>query len=215
MEKTLQAIYDAIKNGKIAEVSSLVQQALDENLAPKTILDQSMVAAMREVGDLFESGEKFVPEMLISAHAMQSGLAVLKPFLVAGNVKAAGKVVLGTVKGDLHDIGKNLVGLMLEGAGFEVIDLGTDVSSQQFVQAVEDNQADLVALSALLTTTLPNMEITVKAVDEARFPNKVGVFVGGAPVTEDHARAIGADGYAVDASKAVKVMSDWLSQAGG
>jgi 5-methyltetrahydrofolate--homocysteine methyltransferase len=215
MEKTLQAIFDAITQGKTAEVSALVQQALEENLDPKTILDQSMVAAMREVGDLFESGEKFVPEMLISAQTMQNGLAVLKPSLIADNVKAVGKVVIGTVKGDLHDIGKNLVGLMLEGAGFEVIDLGTDVAPQQFVHAAEENQADIVALSALLTTTLPNMETTVKELEQARLHTKVGVFVGGAPVTEDHAKAIGADGYAIDASRAVRVMSEWLSQARG
>jgi 5-methyltetrahydrofolate--homocysteine methyltransferase len=157
---------------------------------------------MTEVGKKFEEGEYFVPEMLISARAMQSGLAILKPLLVASDVRATGKVVIGTVKGDLHDIGKNLVGMMLEGAGFELIDLGTDVRAEQFVTAVRENAPDLVAMSALLTTTMPAMKSTVEALVEAGVRHQVKVIVGGAPVTGEYAAKIGADGYAADASRA-------------
>lgn len=212
MEKTLLSIYDAIKKGHFSEVSALVQKALDENLEPKTILDQSMVAAMRDVGNLYETGEMFVPEMLVAAKTMQNGMAILKPSLIKDKVQAVGKVVIGTVKGDLHDIGKNLVGMMLEGAGFEVIDLGTDVSPQQFSLTIKENQVDVLALSALLTTTLLQMEATIEEVKKAGLRSQVGIFVGGAPVTEDHARTIGADGYGEDASKAVKVITEWLSR---
>ena len=215
MEIIIQSIFDSIQHGKSAEIAALVRTALEDDLDPKTILEESMVAAMREVGNLFEEGVMFVPEMLIAAQTMQNGLAILKPFLIKDNVQAVGKVVIGTVRGDLHDIGKNLVGLMLEGAGFEVIDLGTDVSPQQFVQSVEENQADVLALSALLTTTLSSMQDTIQELQLARLKNRIGVFVGGAPVTEDYAQKIGADGYAMDASRAVRAMSERISQEKG
>jgi 5-methyltetrahydrofolate--homocysteine methyltransferase len=162
-----------------------------------------MVAAMAEVGRLFEEGEYFVPEMLIAARAMQSGLAVLKPRLAAADVKSSGKVIAGTVKGDLHDIGKNLVCMMLEGAAFEIVDLGSDVSPEKFVEAVRTTGADIVAMSALLTTTMPYMKVTIEALKAAGLRDKVKVMVGGAPLTDQYAREIGADGYSSDASRAV------------
>ncbi|MEJ5201793.1 MAG: corrinoid protein [Anaerolineales bacterium] len=203
MEALLQAIYDGIIDGNKDQVTAKVQEALDNGLPPETILNQGMVAAMAEVGRLFEEGEYFVPEMLVAARAMQAGLALLKPKLVQADVKAAGKVVAGTVKGDLHDIGKNLVCMMLEGASFEIIDLGSDVSPERFVEAVQAYQADIVAMSALLTTTMPNMKVTIDALKAAGLRDKVKVMVGGAPVTPEFAREIGADGTAPDASQAV------------
>ena len=205
METQLQEIYDGILNGDNKAVPAKVQAALDSGIDPSSILNMGMVAAMAEVGRLFEEGEYFVPEMLISARSMQAGLAVLKPHLVQANIKSAGKVVAGTVKGDLHDIGKNLVCMMLEGAGFEIQDLGTDVSPEKFVDAVKSGQADIVALSALLTTTMPNMKTTIEALKEAGLRDQVKVMIGGAPVTDGYALQIGADGYSPDASRAVSL----------
>jgi len=202
MQPVLQEIYDSILNGQQKVSSVKVTQALAEGIPATTILNEGMVGAMGEVGRLFEEGEYFVPEMLIAARAMQSGLAVLRPALVQADFKPIGKVAAGTVKGDLHDIGKNLVCMMLEGASFEIMDLGTDVSPEKFVDAVR-NGADYIAMSALLTTTMPNMRNTVEALKAAGLRDKVKVMVGGAPVTEAYAREIGADGYAADASRAV------------
>jgi 5-methyltetrahydrofolate--homocysteine methyltransferase len=202
MQPVLQEIYDSILNGQQKVSSVKVTQALAEGIPATTILNEGMVGAMGEVGRLFEEGEYFVPEMLIAARAMQSGLAVLRPALVQADFKPIGKVAAGTVKGDLHDIGKNLVCMMLEGASFEIMDLGTDVSPEKFVEAVR-NGADYIAMSALLTTTMPNMRNTVEALKAAGLRDKVKVMVGGAPVTEAYAREIGADGYAADASRAV------------
>ncbi len=200
MNPTLQNIYQGILDGDMEAVETNVKTALEEGGDPKTILDEGMVAAMAEVGRRFEEGEYFVPEMLISARAMKAGMQLLKPALKEGNVKARGRVAIGTVKGDLHDIGKNLVGIMLEGAGFEVIDLGNDVSIEKFVAAADE--VDLIALSALLTTTMANMKDIVTALEAAGKRDRVKVIVGGAPLTEDFARKIGADGYAEDASRA-------------
>lgn len=161
MGPVLQAIYDSILNGQQKVSAAKVQEALDLGIAASTILNEGMVAAMAEVGRLFEEGEYFVPEMLIAARAMQSGLAHLKPALVKADVKPIGKVAAGTVKGDLHDIGKNLVCMMLEGASFEIIDLGTDVTPDKFVDAVQNKGANMIAMSALLTTTMPNMKATL------------------------------------------------------
>jgi 5-methyltetrahydrofolate--homocysteine methyltransferase len=177
---------------------------------PKEILDQAMVSAMAEVGRRFEIGECFVPEMLISARAMQAGMAILKPHLKDAHIAAAGKVVVGTVKGDLHDIGKNLVAMMLEGAGFEILDLGTDVDPEKFVAAAD--RVDVVALSALLTTTMPNMKVTIEALKSSGKRGKVKVIIGGAPVTEAYAQQIGADGYASDASRAVSMTRKLLGK---
>ena len=203
MDPKNKAIYDSILNGQQNEAISGVQTAIDAGLPPENILNDGMVAAMAEVGRLFEEGEYFVPEMLIAARAMQSGLALLKPHLVAADIASAGTVAIGTVKGDLHDIGKNLVGMMLEGAGFEVVDLGTDVAPEQFVEAVKTGDVDIVALSTLLTTTMPSMQATIEALKSEGVRDQVKVIIGGAPVTTDYSDSIGADGYSPDASRAV------------
>ena len=201
MEPILQEIYNGILNGESKTVEAKVLAALESKVNPKEILDEGMVSAMAEVGRLFEIGEYYVPEMLISARAMQTGMAILKPQLKDANIAAAGRVAVGTVKGDLHDIGKNLVAMMLEGAGFEILDLGTDVDPGKFVDAAD--RVDMIALSALLTTTMPNMKVTIDALKSAGKRDKVKVIIGGAPVTEDYAHLIGADGSAQDASRAV------------
>ena len=202
MAAHIEQVYESILEGDIAGSPATVQAAVDAGLAAEEILKQALVPAMTEVGRRFEEGDYFVPEMLISARAMQAGLAILRPMLIASDVQATGKVVIGTVQGDLHDIGKNLVGMMLEGAGFELIDLGTDVRPERFVAAVREHAPDLVAMSALLTTTMPKMKTTVEALVEAGLRDRVKVIVGGAPVTDAYAAQIGADGFAVDASRA-------------
>ncbi len=189
-------------DGNAPETQDLVKQALAEGLAPEKILNEGLIAAMAEVGRLFEAGEFFVPEMLISARAMKGGLELLRPRLAEANIQAIGKVVIGTVQGDLHDIGKNLVAMMMEGAGFEVIDLGTDVSPAKYVEAVKQHRPALVGCSALLTTTMPKMKDTIAALKEAGLRDSVKVMIGGAPVTEQYAAEIGADVYAPDASSA-------------
>ncbi|HEX9118718.1 MAG TPA: corrinoid protein [Anaerolineae bacterium] len=201
----LDTIFNAVLDGKAPDTQKGVEAALAAGIPADTILKDGLIAAMTEVGRLFEENEYFVPEMLVAARAMQSGLALLKPQLAAGGVVSTGKVVVGTVKGDLHDIGKNLVAMMLEGAGFEVVDLGTDVTPEKFVQAVKDHQPNVIGMSALLTTTMPSMGNTVKALQEAGLRDQVKVMVGGAPVTDDFAKKIGADGYSPDASSAVRL----------
>lgn len=213
MNERLSSLYNAILSGGVASAKEGAQAALDAGLEPNLILSEGMIAAMAEVGRRFEDGEYFVPEMLISARAMQSGLNLLKPHLVGMDVKPAGKIVIGTVKGDLHDIGKNLVGLMLEGAGFEIIDLGVDVSPEKFVEAITAEGANIVALSALLTTTMLNMETTIQAIQKAGLRDKVKVMIGGAPITQDYANQIGADGFSQDASRAVSVAKSLLQDA--
>jgi len=200
-----KSIYQGIVAGDANTVKQEVQVAVDAGFSAEDILKQGLVPAMREVGELFEKGEYYVPEMLISARAMQRGLEILKPLLASAEVDPSGTVVLGTVKGDLHDIGKNLVGMMLEGAGFSLIDLGTDVSADQFVQTVQKNQPDIVAMSALLTTTMPAMKTTVDALSDAGLRGQVKIMIGGAPVTEEYAKNIGADGFAPDASRAASL----------
>ena len=205
----LKYIYQNVLDGQADEVLSGVKAALAAGVAPNSILNEALIAAMSEVGRLFEEGEYFVPDMLISARAMQAGLEILKPMLVAVGVEPIGKVVLGTVKGDLHDIGKNLVGMMLGGAGFEVVDLGVDVAPEKFVAALGPD-VDLLGLSALLTTTMPGLENTIQAVKTANLSYKVKIMVGGAPVTADYAQKIGADGFAKDAGQAVTVAKSLL-----
>jgi 5-methyltetrahydrofolate--homocysteine methyltransferase len=205
MNLITQEIFEGVINGQSPIVQQKVQEALETGENPVVILNEGMIAAMAEVGKRFEEGEYFVPEMLIAARAMQTGMALLKPHLQQSEVKSQGKVVIGTVKGDLHDIGKNLVGMMLEGAGFEIIDLGTDVSPEKFVTAARESQGNVVAMSALLTTTMPNMKTTIEALQAAGIRDRVKVLVGGAPVTENYARQVGADGYAPDASRAVAI----------
>ena len=201
----METIYKAVLEGDAPAAKTGVEAALKAGATADQIMKEGLIGAMTEVGRLFEAGEYFVPEMLIAARAMQGGLALLKPYLAQSGVKAAGKVAIGTVKGDLHDIGKNLVGMMLEGAGFEIVDLGTDVAPDKFVAAVKTNGVDVVALSALLTTTMPNMLATVEALKAAGLRDKVKVMIGGAPVTEAYAKQIGADGYSADASSATRL----------
>ena len=205
MAQEFSEISQAIISGNMDGVGELITQALNGGSAAGDILNQGMIPAMETVGDLFERGEFYVPEMLVAARAMQGGLDILRPLLLAGGVEPAGRVIIGTVKGDLHDIGKNLVGLMLEGAGYEINDLGTDVSPETFVSAAKENPNCLVALSALLTTTMPSMKTTILAFEDAGIRNQAKVIVGGAPVTSEYAEEIGADGFAADASQAVKL----------
>jgi 5-methyltetrahydrofolate--homocysteine methyltransferase len=200
----LKPIYENVIEGQADEVESGVKSALAAGVDAGVILNEALIAAMDEVGCRFEDGDFFVPEMLISARAMQAGLALLKPHLTAIDVQAAGKIAIGTVKGDLHDIGKNLVAMMLEGAGFEIVDLGVDATPEAFVKAVREG-ANLIGMSALLTTTMSNMSATIEALKAAGLRDKVKVMVGGAPVTEEFAKAIGADAFAPDASSATRV----------
>jgi len=205
MENILSDIYKSVIEGEIDQVQAYVNQALDNGMDSGDILNNGLISAMTEVGQRFEAGDFYVPEMLISARAMQAGLALLKPHLMKADIKTAGTIVIGTVKGDLHDIGKNLVAMMLEGAGFDIRDLGTDVPSQKFVEAVRNGDASILGMSALLTTTMPTMKETIDALVEAGLRDKVKIMIGGAPVTETYAQSIGADGYAPDASRAVNL----------
>lgn len=205
MAQYLETISTAVIEGDMIRVSEGVQAALEAGIEAGEILQAGLIRAMGEVGRLFEEGEYYVPEMLVAARAMKAGLERIRPLLVDSDVKPAGKVVLGTVKGDLHDIGKNLVAMMLEGAGFEIKDLGTDVSPEKFVAALREDNIDLVGLSALLTTTMPMMKSTILAISEAGLRKQVKIMIGGAPVTPSYAEDIGADGYAPDASRAVSL----------
>jgi 5-methyltetrahydrofolate--homocysteine methyltransferase len=213
MEGKLETIREGIMDGDMHLVEETVQAALDDGMPAATLLNEGLIEAMSEVGRLFEEGEYFVPEMLIAARAMKAGLAILKPKLIDADIKPIGKVAAGTVKGDLHDIGKNLVCMMLEGAGFEILDLGTDVTPEQFVDAVKNGGARVIAMSALLTTTMPNMKNTVDALVEAGIRGDVKVMIGGAPVTQAYADEIGADGYAPDASRAATLARELIAAA--
>jgi 5-methyltetrahydrofolate--homocysteine methyltransferase len=211
MEEVLNKLFEAVLEGDFEGVKANVRAALDANLDPNIVLNDGMIAAMREVGNRFEAGDYYVPEMLIAARAMQSGMAILKPHLLQADRKSSGKVLIGTVKGDLHDIGKNLVALMLEGAGFEITDLGVDVPIEDFVRVAQEEKPDIVAMSALLTTTMPMMKQTIIAFETAGLRDKVKFIVGGAPVTETYAKQIGADGFSSDASRAVNVAKSLVS----
>ena len=204
MNNSLENITRGILDGNQSLVSAQVQAALTDKIEPRSILD-AMTSAMAEVGRLFEEGEFFVPEMLVAARAMQGGLVILKPKLVAADVQPVGKVIIGTVRGDLHDIGKNLVSMMMEGAGFEIHDLGVDVPPEKFVDAIKEINPQLVCMSALLTTTMTNMPATIDAIKQAGLRDKVKILIGGAPVTEAYANQIGADGTAQDASQAARL----------
>jgi 5-methyltetrahydrofolate--homocysteine methyltransferase len=211
MADILQKIAEDLYNGEDESVAELVQKALDQGLAPGEVLSGGLIAAMDEVGRDFKAGDLFVPEVLIAARAMHAGMDVLRPLLAEGDIPTAGKYVVGTVKGDLHDIGKNLVKMMLEGAGFETIDLGTDVEPTAFVDAVREHGANLVGMSALLTTTMTQMKVTIDALEEAGLRDSVKIMVGGAPVTAAFAEQIGADAYAPDAASAVDVARDLVA----
>ena len=195
MSRIYERISTAILKGDEDKTPKLVTRALEQGLVPKDILDNGMVVGMNEVAVRFKRGDMFVPEVLMSADAMQAGLVVLRPELVASGAKLIGKVVMGTVKGDLHDIGKNLVGMMCQGAGFEVIDLGFNVDPEKFVEAIKVHKPDVVGMSALLTTTMRAMAYTIKAVEEAGLRDQVKIMVGGAPVDAAFGERIGADGY--------------------
>jgi len=197
----LKALADAVINGDQNTALELTKAALEEGTAAKDVLDNGLIAGMDTVGALFKKNEIYIPEVLIAARAMKMAMEVLEPELVKAGVEPVGKLLIGTVQGDLHDIGKNLVAMMLKGAGFKVIDLGVDVGPEKFVEQVKAANAQLIGMSALLTTTMPGMEKTIKALKDAGIPVKV--MIGGAPVTQDYADKIGADGYAPDAASAV------------
>ncbi len=197
-----EEIYNSVVDGNAPGCVAAVKAAIAAKNDPGKILNEGMIAAMADVGQKFECGEYYVPEMLIAARAMQAGLKELKPHLVAADIKPIAKIVVGTVKGDLHDIGKNLVAMMLEGAGFEVIDLGVDVAPEKFVNAIKQHQPRFVGMSALLTTTMPMMSKTIEAIIAAGLREQVTILVGGAPVTENFAKQIGANVFAPDASSA-------------
>jgi 5-methyltetrahydrofolate--homocysteine methyltransferase len=199
----LTQLYDAIVQGNAPQARSFTEQALKQGTDPQELLRTAMIPAMDEVGRLFEQNEYFVPELLIAARAMKGSLELIRPLLTARGTEPIGRVAIGTVKGDLHDIGKNIVAAMLEGGGFEIIDLGVDVSPEKFITAVKEKRANIVALSALLTTTMPSMKNTIEALNQAGERQKVKVMIGGAPVTQKYADEIGADGYSDNAGAAV------------
>jgi 5-methyltetrahydrofolate--homocysteine methyltransferase len=201
----LEQIASNLYKGEDKVVADLVQQALDQEMSPAEVLNGGLIVGMDEVGKDFKAGELFVPEVLIAARAMHAGMSILRPLLAEADVPSAGKYVIGTVQGDLHDIGKNLVKMMLEGAGFETVDLGTDVKPDAFVAAVQKHQPQLLGMSALLTTTMPGMKATIEALQEAGLRDTVKIMIGGAPVTTAFAEQIGADAYAPDAATAVDV----------
>jgi 5-methyltetrahydrofolate--homocysteine methyltransferase len=205
MADILHDIASKLYHGEAKEVARLVQAALDEAMPVGEILSGGLIAGMDEVGKGFKAGELFVPEVLIAARAMHAGMGLLRPLLAQSDVPSAGTCVIGTVEGDLHDIGKNLVRMMLEGAGFDTIDLGTDVKPDVFVDAVREHQPKMVGMSALLTTTMVNMKTTIEALEEAGLRDSIKILVGGAPVTAALAEEIGADAYAPDAASAVDV----------
>jgi len=211
MEDIQDQLFDAIVDGKMTAAPGLVQAALDAGVSPGELLQDTMIPAMRETGALFEDGEIFVPEMLMSARAMQAGLEILKPRLVESGIRAVGRVVIGTVQGDVHEIGKNLVAIMMEGVGFEVIDLGVDVKPVVFLEAVQTHRPEVLGLSALLTTTVPQLGVTIQALREAGALEGVKVMVGGAPVTAEYAQKIGADGFAPDASQAAELARSYVA----
>lgn len=211
MEHILNQIYEDVLLGHHKDVTTKVKSALEQGLSPGSIMNDGMISAMHEVGRLFEAGEYYVPEMLVAARSMQAGMSILNPYLTDADAHPAGKVAIGTVQGDYHDIGKNLVKMMLAGSGFEVIDLGVDVDPVDFVSAVINDHVDIVALSALINTTMESMPPVIAALDHAGVRHQVKVLVGGAPVTEQFAHKIGADGYAPDASRAVSMAKSLLS----
>ena len=198
-----EELYDAILNGRLETAVAVTRQMLAAGADPHGLIDHSMIRAMEEIGARFEAGKAFVPNLLMSARAMKGALELLRPMLKGGNASSSGKVVIGTVKGDLHDIGKNLVASMLEGCGFEVVNLGVDVSSERFIEAARTEQADLICMSALLTTTMNYMKEVIAAVKASGLRDQVKVMVGGAPLNNDFAVAIGADGYSSNANDAV------------
>jgi 5-methyltetrahydrofolate--homocysteine methyltransferase len=201
----LNELHDAIVDGDAKTTLKIVQAAVAEHVPAATLINEAMIPAMAEIGRLYEAEEVFVPEMLLAARAMKGALGVLRPLLRASGVQPAGRVVIGTAAGDLHEIGKNLVSAMLEGAGFEVTDLGADVAPENFVAAIREKQPHIVAMSALLTVTMPSIKATIQTIEDSGLRDRVRILIGGAPVTEEYAREVGADGYGENASVAVAV----------
>jgi 5-methyltetrahydrofolate--homocysteine methyltransferase len=205
-----EKFHTALSQGKMDEVKKLTQEALNRGESPDVILKQGMVQAMEQIGIKFKSGDIYIPEVLIAARAMHAGMDILKPILSKSMISLAGKIVIGTVKGDLHDIGKNIVIMMLEGGGFEVIDLGVNVPVENFLESIRQHQPQVVGMSALLTTTVNEMRNTINAIEKAGLKNRVKTIVGGAPLTESFAKEIGADGYAPDAASAVDLVKSLI-----
>ena len=207
-----ERFHTALSEGRVDEVKQLTQGALNSGDSAERVLKEGLIQGMERIGARFKNGEIYIPEVLIAARAMHAGMAVLKPILAKSSGAMTGKVVIGTVKGDLHDIGKNLVAMMLEGGGFEVMDLGIDVSPEKFVDSFKESQAQVIGMSALLTTTMGQMKTTIQALETAGLRSKVKVLVGGAPVTERFAKEIGADGYAPDAASAVDLAKSFVKK---
>lgn len=210
-EELLDGLYDRVLDGDATRAVAVAREALAADIAPTSLLFDAMIPALEEVGRQYETGEAFLPEMLVAANAMQEVMAVIRPLIVAAGVETLGRFVMGTVAGDIHDVGKKLCDVMLEGAGFEVIDLGINVSAAKFVEAIETLQPDVVGLSAFLTTTVPELERTIAAIDAAGLRSSVKVMIGGAPVNQLTVERVGADGYAPDASAAVRVTKSLLA----
>ena len=211
-DEILKALYDETLVGNAPEVKDLVNMGLADGLGCESMLYDALIPSLEEVGARFERGDYFVPEMLIAARAMQGALDILRPLLAETGAKPIGTYVMGTVKGDVHDIGKNLVNIMLEGAGFTVHDLGVNVAPEKFIEAIQEHKPDIVGFSAFLTTTMPMFKANINALEKAGIRDEVIVMVGGAPVTQEYADAVGADGYAADASTAVRLAKDLIEQ---
>lgn len=209
----LKELADNVIKGQAPKTEELINQALNQGVSPAEILNQGLIAGMEVVGKKFKNNEFYVPEVLIAARAMKAGMTILRPKLVESGVEPVGKIAIGTVKGDLHDIGKNLVAMMLEGAGFEIIDLGVDVSPEKYVETTKGKNVDVLGMSALLTTTMLNMKSTIEALEQNGVRDNVKVMVGGAPLTQKYADEIGADGYAPDAASAVELVKNLIGIA--
>jgi len=214
MSNVFEQIAECVVEGQTKKVISLVEQAISEGISPKEIINEGLLAGMNEVGALFKEGELFVPEVLVSSKAMNAGMELLKPLLKQGEIERRGKVLLATVKGDLHDIGKKLVGMMLESSGYEIFDLGVDISPEQIIEAAKEQEPDIVGMSAMLTTTMMAMKETIESIKEAGLYDKVKIMVGGAPVSAKFAEEIGAN-YAGDASAAVELANKLMAEKEG
>ncbi len=206
----MRAIADAVKSGRAKVVKQLVNEAVEQGCTADQILNEALVVGMMELGEMFKNNEVYVPEVLIAARAMKAGMTIIKPLLLDSGVEMKGVVAIGTVKGDLHDIGKNLVAMMLEGAGFTVIDLGVDVGPEQFIDAIKNQGAQIIGMSALLTTTMTSMKEIIDAINEAGLRDQVKIMIGGAPITQEYADEIGADGYSIDAASAAQLAKELI-----
>lgn len=212
MSATLAAISEMLQQGRAKNVQEMIGKALEEGASPKDILTQGMLAGMAIIGEKFKNNEIYVPDVLIAARAMNAGMDILKPHLIGADIQPVGKIILGTVQGDLHDIGKNLVKIMFQGAGFEVIDMGVDVSAEKFIAKIKEDKPQIIAMSALLTTTMINMEKVIGALKQEGLREQLIVMIGGAPVTESFANSIGADLYAPDAASAAQAAKSAIAK---